>query len=54
MLNVLTFYTATGVLCPNYSSRVHTYTDTNKGILCVAEEYFGCFSLVYNAVPRDS
>jgi hypothetical protein len=39
MLNVLTLYTATGVLCPNYAMRVRTYTDTKKRILCVAKEY---------------
>jgi hypothetical protein len=39
MLNVLTLYTATGVLCPNYAMRVRTYTDTKKRILCIAKEY---------------
>jgi hypothetical protein len=37
MLNVLTLYTATGVLCPNYAMRVHTYTDTKKRILCIGK-----------------
>ena len=39
MLNVLTVYTATGVLCPNYAMRVPTYTDRKRGILCIAKEY---------------
>jgi hypothetical protein len=39
MLNLLTLYTATGVLCSNYAMRLRTYTDMKKGILCIAKEY---------------
>lgn len=39
MLNVLTFYTATGVLCPNYAMRMRTHTDSKERILCIAKEY---------------
>jgi len=39
MLNLLTLYTATGVLYPNYAMRVRTYTDMKKRILCIAKEY---------------
>jgi len=31
MLNVLTVYTATGVLCPNYAMRVRTYAYRKMG-----------------------
>jgi hypothetical protein len=30
---VLTLYTATGVLCPNYSAHVRTHTGTKNGTL---------------------
>jgi hypothetical protein len=55
MLNVLTVYTATGVLCPNYAMRVRTYTDTKKRVLCIAKEYSAvsaCFIMRYRKLDN--